>query len=169
MNNLIPDNKYHRDTLSKIIPDPAILKKTLVDAFKDKKIVLVKGVYDLLHSGHYFSFINAKKYGDILIVAVSSDTAVTKRKGNERPIISEEDRLLMIAALSCVDWVTLYDQDSPYELLKVLKPNVFTASHFDYLSKEQQEELSKSIQFIITPKLGGNSTTKIINKIKGIQ
>jgi len=158
----------HSKTLDKIIVRPSELKTVLLRTYSDKStVVLVKGVFDLFHTGHYYSFVNAKKYGDVLVVAVNSDEAVTNRKGKERPIIGQNDRMLLIAALSCVDWVTLYQEESPYEVLKIVQPNVFAASHFESLTEIERQELKKHIHFQIVSKRGENSTTKIISKIRG--
>ena len=100
-------NPFHQRTLAKIVRNAAELAATLKASVPNKRIVLVKGVYDLFHSGHYYSFVNAKAMGDVLVVGVSSDRAVRSRKGPARPIIPEEDRMILVAALSCVDWVTL--------------------------------------------------------------
>jgi len=159
------ENLFLEKALDKIVLDPSELKLKLEESFSESEIVLVKGVYDLFHSGHLYSFANAKSLGDLLVVAVNSDDKVKKRKGNSRPIINQSERMLLIAALDCVDWVTLYDQETPYELLKVIKPNVFAASHFDLFTELQFEELCNFITFQFIPKQGNNSTTSIINKI----
>lgn len=159
------NNQYYDLAYTKIIHDPKDLRDVIRCRHPRSKIVLVKGVYDLFHAGHFYSFANAKMHGDILVVAVNSDTAVQSRKGNQRPIISQEERMLLIAALSCVDWVTLYSEESPYNLLKTLCPNVFAASHFASMSIDEQLEIAKQVELHIIPKLGENSTTRIIGKI----
>src|SRR6185295_14791386 len=109
---MLIDNICHSQTVSKIV-EPHSLAAMLRTNYAGKRIVAVKGVYDLFHSGHYYSFVNARSFGDMLVVAVNSDRAVRARKGNNRPIIGQQDRMLLIAALACVDWVTLYDEESP--------------------------------------------------------
>ena len=159
------ENLFLKKAFDKIVLDPYELKLKLRENYSGSKIVLVKGVYDLFHSGHLYSFTNAKSLGDVLVVAVNSDEKVKKRKGNSRPIINQRERMLLIAALDCVDWVTLYDQETPFELLKPIKPNVFAASHFDLITELQFEELRNFTTFQIISKQGDNSTTSIINKI----
>jgi rfaE bifunctional protein nucleotidyltransferase chain/domain len=160
------DNPFHKATLSKIIEAPVQLAEVLARTYSDRKIVMVKGVYDLFHSGHYYSFINAKLYGNMLVVGVNSDAAVQKRKGNHRPIIPQKERMTLVAALSCVDWVTLYEEQSPYELLNTVKPSIFAASHFQSLTKDETEKLKGFVKFQIVPKLGRLSSTDIIKKIQ---
>lgn len=160
------NNNMYEDSIKKIIPNPADLFHILEKNNRSKKIVLVKGVYDLFHIGHYLSFINAKSPENILVVAVNTDRAVRARKGENRPIINQSDRATLVAALSYVDWVTFYNEESPYNVLKTVKPDIFAASHFDSLSEEEKKELSTFIEFKFIPKLGNNSTTSIIQKIK---
>ena len=162
---MIQNSPWHNKIISKIFPDPLKLKEILDYQHKNKIIVLVKGVYDLFHSGHYYSFINARKYGDILVVAVNSDNAVKNRKGDKRPIIDQNERMLIVASLECVDYVALYKEESPYDVLDTIRPNVFAASHFDSIRQKDKMNLKKYIDFQIVPKLGGNSTSNIVQKI----
>jgi rfaE bifunctional protein nucleotidyltransferase chain/domain len=163
---VIESNPFHKLTLAKIIERPIELAQILQQRHDDSKVVVVKGVYDLFHSGHYYSFVNAKSYGNILVVAVNSDAAVRMRKGENRPIINQKDRMMLIAALACVDWVTLYEEESPYQLLKTLKASIFAASHFQSLTKEQREEVQAFTTLQTVPKMGTISTTKIVEKLK---
>lgn len=163
---MIESNRFHKQTLAKIIEQPIELAQILQRRDVGSKVVVVKGVYDLFHSGHYYSFVNAKSYGSILVVAVNSDAAVRKRKGEKRPIINQQDRMMLIAALACVDWVTLYEEESPYQLLKTLRPSIFAASHFDSLTKEQRESVETFTALQAVPKIGTISTTKIVEKLK---
>ncbi len=103
-----------RQELSKICPS---LQKT-------KQIVFTNGCFDLLHVGHIRYLKEAKKQGDILIVGVNTDASVKRIKGPQRPIQIEQDRAEILAALECVDFVTLFDEDTPLNLIKELKPQV---------------------------------------------
>jgi rfaE bifunctional protein nucleotidyltransferase chain/domain len=161
------NNQYYDLAYTKIIRDPVDLREAIKCRHVGSKVVLVKGVYDLFHVGHFYSFANAKMHGDILVVAVNADVAVKSRKGEQRPLINQEERMLLIAALSCVDWVTLYSEKSPFYLLKTLCPDVFAASHFDSMSIDERLEIEKQVILQIIPKLGEHSTTKIISKISG--
>jgi rfaE bifunctional protein nucleotidyltransferase chain/domain len=163
------DNPVHDQTMAKIFRDSRDLAVRLEPLRVGKQIVLVKGAYDLFHVGHYYSFANARGFGDLLVVAVQGDTGVKAQKGAERPILPLDDRLVLIAALECVDFVTVYDAPSPFEVLSLLRPDVFAASHFKSLTEEQRRYLERVTHFQFVPKLGGTSTTVIIQKIKGLK
>ena len=143
--------------------------KYIVQDLKDKgkKIVFTNGCFDMLHVGHLSSFKEAKKYGDVLIVAVNSDNSVKLNKGDLRPIISEEDRLEMVAALECVDYVVLMDDKNPSNIIEALKPD-YSIKGEDWKDKIVPEKAiiesyGGEIKFI---KLNdGHSTSKIIEKI----
>jgi len=89
-----------------------------------KRIVFTNGCFDILHSGHALYLEAAKAEGDILVVGVNSDASVKRLKGDMRPIISQSERLIMIAALEAVDYVTLFDEDTPLNLILSIIPNV---------------------------------------------
>lgn len=134
---------------------------------KGKKIVFTNGCFDLLHAGHLSSFIQAKTFGDVLIVAVNSDTSVKKIKGESRPIINEKDRIKMLCALECVDYVVLMGDDTPINLINAIRPDV-TIKGRDWEDKELPERsvvesYGGKVNFIDLE--AGLSTTKIIKKI----
>jgi D-beta-D-heptose 7-phosphate kinase/D-beta-D-heptose 1-phosphate adenosyltransferase len=89
-----------------------------------KKIVFTNGCFDLLHYGHVKYLEEAKRYGDILVVAVNSDSSIERIKGAGRPVVNQKDRLGVIAALASVDYVTLFNEDTPFKVIKALKPDV---------------------------------------------
>lgn len=134
---------------------------------KDLKIVFTNGCFDLLHAGHLSSFKQAKKYGDILIVAVNSDDSVKKNKGDLRPIISEKDRIDMLCALEIVDFVILMNDKTPEKIISVIQPDV-TVKGEDWKNKDVPEKkivesYGGKMEFIKLEK--GMSTTNIIDKI----
>ncbi|MDZ4121686.1 MAG: D-glycero-beta-D-manno-heptose 1-phosphate adenylyltransferase [Candidatus Cloacimonadaceae bacterium] len=88
------------------------------------KIVFSNGCFDVLHCGHVQYLEEARACGDVLIVGLNSDESVKRLKGNSRPINSETDRLIVIAGLESVDYVTLFAEDTPYQLIKLLQPDV---------------------------------------------
>jgi rfaE bifunctional protein nucleotidyltransferase chain/domain len=100
--------------------------KKIVKGLKDegKTTVFTNGCFDLLHYGHAKYLQEAKRFGDILIVAINSDFSVRRIKGNNRPIITEKDRAGLIAALESVDYVLLFDEDTPLKAIKAIKPDV---------------------------------------------
>ena len=163
------ESPIHKQTLAKVFCNPRDLAGRLEVLRPTNRIVLVKGAYDLFHVGHYYSFVGARTFGNVLVVAVNDDAAISARKSPERPVLALNDRMILIAALSCVDFVTTYDAPSPFEVISLLRPDVFAASHFESLTQEQRASIQKTTELQVVPKLGGTSTTSIIRKIKGLQ
>jgi len=89
-----------------------------------KRVVFTNGCFDILHRGHIEYLKRARVFGDVLIVAVNSDVSVRRLKGEQRPIIPEEDRAEIVAALGVVDYVTIFDEETPYDLILDLVPDV---------------------------------------------
>lgn len=92
---------------------------------KHQRLVLATGCFDILHTGHIQLFRKAKKMGDILIVGANSDSSITQIKGPQRPFIKQANRLLNIAAIIDVDYVTSFEELTPVELIKEIKPDIF--------------------------------------------
>lgn len=91
---------------------------------KHKKIVFTNGCFDLLHVGHVRYLKEAKALGDILVLALNTDESVQKIKGPTRPIVSLKERAEVMAALECVDYVTYFNEDTPFKIISLLKPNI---------------------------------------------
>lgn len=100
--------------------------KLICDELKqqNKKIVFTNGVFDILHAGHVDYLIKAKALGDVLIVAVNSDSSVKRIKGELRPVVPENERAFIISQLKPVDYVTIFQEDTPYETIRTIVPNV---------------------------------------------
>lgn len=135
-----------------------------------KKIVFTNGCFDILHYGHVKYLEDAKLLGDILIVALNSDSSVKKIKGNKRPVVCENDRLKTIAALESVDYVTLFGEDNPFKIISLLKPNVLVKGADWKKNSIVGSSIVKSYGGIVkTIKLSkGRSTTNLIKKIAGL-
>jgi D-beta-D-heptose 7-phosphate kinase / D-beta-D-heptose 1-phosphate adenosyltransferase len=135
---------------------------------KNKRIVFTNGCFDIFHVGHSRYLKQASTYGDILVVGVNSDASVKRLKGADRPIISEKERMELLADLQCVSYVVKFEKDTPCELIKKLQPDVITKGG-DY---KPEEVVGKDIvearggKVIICKKVEGKSTTNIITKIK---
>ena len=133
---------------------------------KGKKIVFTNGCFDILHAGHVRYLETAKSFGDILVVGVNSDKSVRTLKGETRPINSEQDRALLIASLEAVDYVIIYNEDTPYELINAIKPHTLVKGG-DYAGQKVvgQDLVSelKLVNFI-----EGKSTTRTIEKIQSL-
>ncbi len=108
----------------KVIPYSQILPTFRSLRERESKIVFTNGCFDLLHPGHIEYLEQAKELGDILAVGLNSDKSVSRLKGAKRPINCEVDRAHMLAALSCVNYVIIFEQDTPYELINAIKPHV---------------------------------------------
>ncbi len=138
------------------------LKKT------GKVIVFTNGCFDILHAGHVDYLQKAKKLGDVLVIALNTDTSVRKLKGKNRPIVSEKDRAKVLAALECVDYVTFFDELTPFEIIKNLKPDILVKGA-DYKHKEivgRDTVLSYGGKVKTVSLIKGKSTTLLIEKIK---
>ena len=108
----------------KILDRNSLKKKVDLLRQSGKVVVFTNGCFDLLHVGHARYLQEARKQGDCLVVAVNSDSSVQQIKGRGRPIIPDDQRAEVMAALSCVDWVTVFDEPDPLVLIKLLKPDV---------------------------------------------
>lgn len=145
------------------------LVKILSKFKKEKKrVVFTNGCFDILHAGHTAYLEEAKKKGDFLVVAVNSDNSVKRIKGSARPIVNENDRLKIIASLESVDFVTIFSEDTPAEIIKELCPDIIVKGS-DWKENEivGADFIKKNGGSVITiPFLKGYSTTSLINKIK---
>ncbi|TLS96616.1 D-glycero-beta-D-manno-heptose-7-phosphate kinase [Aliarcobacter cibarius] len=129
-----------------------------------KKIVFTNGCFDILHVGHVKYLEVAKSYGDVLILGLNADSSVRKLKGPSRPINTQDDRAYILASLESVDYVVIFEEETPYELIKLIKPHVLVKGG-DYEGKEVigqdiADEL-KLVQFV-----DGKSTTNTIKRIQ---
>lgn len=131
------------------------------------KIIMVNGCFDLFHAGHLSLLKFAKKQGDILIVAINSDYSIKTLKGSSRPIISQSDRLEIIASLIYVDYVVTFDETDPSKLINIIEPNVIVKEE-EYQHKKISEisAIEKcAARLIFYKKENYISTSAIINKI----
>ncbi|EAL5740938.1 bifunctional heptose 7-phosphate kinase/heptose 1-phosphate adenyltransferase [Campylobacter lari] len=138
-------------------------KEELVKLIQNQKVVFTNGCFDIVHYGHIKYLEKAKKLGDILVVGLNSDESVKRLKGNSRPINLEFQRACMLASMYFVDYVVIFDEDTPYELIEFLKPHVLVKGA-DYKGKEVVgSNLVKKVELIDFE--DGFSTTNIINRI----
>ena len=144
------------------------LKKIVKEKCKNKRIIFTNGCFDILHPGHIRYLKEAKKFGDILIVALNSDKSVRRLKGKNRPVFSENDRVEILSSLEFVDYIIIFNELSPKKLILSLKPDIQVKGG-DYkeeevLEKETMEKIGGRV--IIVPYYKGYSTTEIINKLR---
>ena len=143
--------------------------KTLRKRFKEegKKVVFTNGVFDIIHSGHVDYLTKAKALGDLLFIGLNSDISVKKIKGEKRPILNETERAFILSNLKPVDYVTLFDEETPAELIEELIPDVLVKGADWSVDKIVGSEVVlanggvvKNIEFV-----SRQSTTKIIETI----
>ena len=144
--------------------------KEIIDKLKkqNKKTVFTNGCFDILHVGHVRYLRESSKYGDILIVGLNSDISVKKIKGDSRPINNENDRAEILAELECVDFVVIFDEESPSKLIDELKPDIYTKGA-DYSLETLPERdivLKNNIEVKFIKFVEGKSTTNIIKTIQ---
>lgn len=135
---------------------------------KGKKIVFTNGCFDIIHAGHVTYLMKAKRLADVLVVGMNSDDSVKRLKGDSRPINNEEDRAIVLAALKPVDFVTIFDEDTPYELVKALIPDIIVKGG-DYTNGSVvggDIVTQNGGEVVIIPLVEGKSTTGIIEKVK---
>ena len=131
---------------------------------RDKKIVFTNGCFDLIHAGHVRYLETSKTFGDVLIVGLNSNRSISTIKGKDRPINTQRDRACILAALESVDYVVIFNEDTPYELIKAIKPHILVKGS-DYESKKVVgQDFADELKFVEFIK--GKSTTKTIERIK---
>lgn len=133
-----------------------------------KKLVFTNGVFDILHVGHVRYLQQARNLGDALVVAVNSDRSVRELKGESRPLMNESDRAEILAALECVDLVTIFDDISPRSLIAELLPDVLVKGG-DYALDQihgREEVEAAGGRVVSLPFVEGVSTTAIIERLK---
>ncbi len=152
---------------SKILDNKRLCSVLELARIQGKEIVFTNGCFDLLHQGHIDYLAKARSLGDMLIVGLNTDDSIKRLKGNARPIQDEESRALIMASLLFVDYVVMFDEDTPYDLIKKIQPNVLVKGA-DY----KKEEIvgydiveSKGGKVMTLNYLEGYSTSGIINKI----
>lgn len=158
---MISDKIYHDINL--------LLSKIIDLKSKEKTIVFTNGVFDIFHAGHALYLEKSKGYGDFLIVAVNSDLSAKRLKGNDRPLNDENNRMIVLASLTCVDAVVLFDTDTPLDLIVKIQPD-FLIKGGDYQVSEivgYQEVITNGGDVLTIPIEKDISTSKLIEKLNG--
>lgn len=144
--------------------------KEILDKAKGKgeTIVFTNGCFDIIHAGHAMYLNEAKKLGDILVLALNSDISVRSIKGSPRPLVPEKERAYVVASLEAVDYVTLFDEDTPLRLIEYLQPHILVKGgdwkEEDVVGGKSAKQWGGSV--VIMRELEGISTTNIIEKIR---
>ncbi len=151
----------------KILDKEQLISACNSERLKGKKIVTCNGSFDLFHCGHLLFLEYAKKQGDILVVGLNSDSSIKKYKSEDRPIVTEKERSQIIAALEIVDYVYIFDETVPMPFIEAVKPD-FHANGVEYGEDCIEAETVKKYggKIYLVPRIGGLSTTELIQKIK---
>lgn len=168
---------YHHKLSGKLVSLEQLQRALNVLRFKDNKIVFTNGCFDILHRGHVEYLAKARDLGNVLVLGLNTDDSVRRQnKSPERPINNEETRATIVAALESVDFVILFNEDTPYELIKQIKPDVLVKGG-DYDANETNASSKKYIvgsdivrakggQIVTIDLTAGFSTTGLIEKMK---
>lgn len=135
---------------------------------KGRKIVFTNGCFDLIHAGHIYLLKRAKSLGDILIVGLNSDRSVKKIKGNDRPIYSEKERAFILSEIKPVDYVVLFNDETPLKLIEAIKPDVLVKGSDWELRNIVGSDIVKGHggKVVRVPIFKNLSTTYILKKIR---
>lgn len=138
-----------------------------LQANRNKKIVFTNGCFDILHRGHLQYLQQARNLGDNLFIGLNSDSSIKELKGDKRPINSEQDRKLMLESLRFVDQVEIFSEETPLELIKLVRPNILVKGGDWPVETIVGHEFVLGLggEVLSLPFVEGNSTTSIIDKI----
>jgi D-beta-D-heptose 7-phosphate kinase/D-beta-D-heptose 1-phosphate adenosyltransferase len=157
----------HKDSHAKIKSLDVLSPLIAAEKDRGKRIVFTNGCFDLLHTGHVKYLQKARRLGDLLVLGLNSDASVKRLKGPKRPLIDQEERAHLLAALDCIDYVIIFDEDTPLNLITSLKPDVL-AKGGDYalndvVGRDVVESNGGRVELITF--VDGKSTTNIIERI----
>jgi rfaE bifunctional protein nucleotidyltransferase chain/domain len=152
---------------NKILSGPALARSLAIWRFQDKKIVFTNGCFDILHLGHIDYLAKAADLGHELVIGLNTDASVSRIKGLHRPLQDQESRAMILASLGFVSAVVLFDEETPYELIRLVQPD-FLVKGADYKPEEivgYDIVKAKGGEVVSLQFLQGYSTTGIVNKI----
>ena len=159
----------HFEKINNKLLDGEKLEKWLEDCRKNgKKIVFSNGCFDILHRGHVEYLSKAAAFGDVMVIGLNTDASVRRLKGPSRPVNDEKARAFVLAGLECVTAVVLFDEDTPYNLIKTVQPDVLVKGS-DYKPEDivgYDVVTAKGGKVVTVDLVEGFSTTGIINKMK---
>lgn len=156
--------------MSKVYSREKLKKELDRHRTRGDNIIFTNGCFDILHVGHTRYLREAKKLGDVLVLALNSDSSVRAIKGERRPLIPEDERADVVSSLESVDYVTIFDEHTPLELIEYLKPDIIVKggdwSEENVVGRESVKRRGGKI--VIIPAIKGASTTNIIEKVRSV-
>jgi D-glycero-beta-D-manno-heptose 1-phosphate adenylyltransferase len=158
----------HSDTMGKIVSQDELVQIAAREKSAGRRVVFTNGCFDLLHPGHTRCLAEARALGDILVVAVNSDHSVRGNKGSERPLVPQQDRAEVLAALGSVDYVTIFDEPTPRALISRVLPNVLVKGAdwpLDQVAGREEVEAAGG-RVVSIPLAAGYSTSSLLEKIR---
>lgn len=160
----------HPESIMRKIPDPAELERLIAYwKFKGFRVVFTNGCFDIIHRGHIDYLAKAADLGDVLVIGLNTDASTRRLKGPSRPINDEQGRAMILAGFSFVSCVVLFDEDTPYDLIKKIQPDILVKGA-DYKPEEivgYDVVTAKGGKVVTLEYLPGYSTSLIEKKIKG--
>jgi D-beta-D-heptose 7-phosphate kinase/D-beta-D-heptose 1-phosphate adenosyltransferase len=153
--------------LEKLLDHEALMQKVLELRQAGQKIVFTNGCFDILHPGHVVYLRTARSLGDVLIVGVNSDRAVRELKGEQRPILNQQERCAVLSGLESVSYVIVFDERTPLNLIKSISPDVLVKGgdwEFDQIVGREEVETNGG-QVVLVPFQAGQSTSGIIERV----
>jgi D-beta-D-heptose 7-phosphate kinase/D-beta-D-heptose 1-phosphate adenosyltransferase len=157
--------------VGRVLDDAGLVAFVREQRAAGRRIVFTNGVFDILHPGHVRYLQAARRHGDLLIVGVNSDASVRRNKGPSRPINPEKERAEVLAALDCVDAVSIFDDDTPAAIVRRVEPDVLVKGA-DWPSDQivgRDTVEARGGRVILEPVERGYSTTSIIERIKNLR
>jgi D-beta-D-heptose 7-phosphate kinase/D-beta-D-heptose 1-phosphate adenosyltransferase len=154
--------------MGKIVSQDELIQVTAREKRIGRRIVFTNGCFDLLHPGHVRCLAEARALGDVLVVAINSDRSVRGNKGPERPLVGEQDRAEVLAALASVDYVTIFDEPTPRELISRVLPSVLVKGADwapDQVAGREEVEAAGG-RVVSIPLAPGYSTTNLVQRIR---
>jgi rfaE bifunctional protein nucleotidyltransferase chain/domain len=155
-------------SMGKIISQDELIQMTAREKRRGRCVVFTNGCFDLLHPGHVRCLAEARALGDLLVVAMNSDRSVRCNKGPERPLVAEQDRAEVLAALASVDYVTIFDEPTPRELISRVLPSVLVKGADwapDQVAGREEVEAAGG-RVVSIPLSPGYSTTNLVQRIR---
>ncbi len=154
--------------MGKIVSQDELVQIAAREKSAGRRLVFTNGCFDLLHPGHVRCLADARRLGDLLIVAVNSDQSVRGNKGTDRPLVPQQDRAEVLAALASVDYVTIFDEPTPRDLIARVLPNILVKGAdwaLDQVAGREEVEAAGG-QVVSIPLAQGYSTTRLVEKIR---